>query len=248
MNIDDKFVSLIKSGDYKVEGTVTGRLPVGPQVINFDLADDQDKTNYCIAHAEGDHVVIDHVGTVTSLLAANVSNKAISPKISDLDFSGLEESCNVTVRILKERPAGGDCFYIEKRNLYENRNTPQDPKPRNRLLEIYDRIVSCFKPRKKRMTVDAALRQAIADLSELDPVQLRAEIDKHKEGPVARALNEAKKSLVLSDDFFALAEARAAQFADIASVVGSPTGRLNKSAPARWDIGPDGKARRFPND
>lgn len=112
MSIDDKFVAFIKSGEFKVEGTVTGRIPTSPQVISFDLADEPDKANYCIAHLEGDNVVVDHVGTITSRLAADISNKAKSPLVEDLDFSALEE--RVAVRILKGRNDSPSQFHVHK--------------------------------------------------------------------------------------------------------------------------------------
>ena len=110
MSIDEKFVAFIKSGDFKVEGTVTGRLPTSPQLISFDLADEPDKANYCIAHLEGDNVVVDHVGTITEDLASRVAAKG--PLVADLDFSALEE--RVAVRILKGRDDSPREFHVHK--------------------------------------------------------------------------------------------------------------------------------------
>ena len=110
MSIDDKFVAFIKSGDFKVERTVTGRIPTSPQLISFDLADEPDKANYCIAHLEGDNVVVDHVGTITEDLASRVA--AQTPLVADIDFSALED--RVAVRILKGRDDSPRQFRVHK--------------------------------------------------------------------------------------------------------------------------------------
>jgi hypothetical protein len=41
------------------------------------------------------------------------------------------------------------------------------------------------------ITTEQALEQALAELAALSPKELRAELDKHKDGPLATALREA---------------------------------------------------------
>lgn len=49
------------------------------------------------------------------------------------------------------------------------------------------------------MTTNEALKQALAEMEKLTPQELRAELDKHRNGPLATALREAGDFLYNSD-------------------------------------------------
>lgn len=49
------------------------------------------------------------------------------------------------------------------------------------------------------MTTNEALKQALAEMEKLTPQELRAELDKHRNGPLATALREAGEFLYNHD-------------------------------------------------